>query len=86
MTAAALEPDSSGPIIGYRFTACCYRCGAPLRHVANGVPQETTTAVQVRAVAECTACGFEHLIAVTMHLHSKRPIAVRRRSPRKVPK
>jgi hypothetical protein len=56
---------------GYLFHLSCLACGGPIAHRADGTSNGTTA----QAVADCTVCGWEFVIAVQMHPITKRPLA-----------
>jgi hypothetical protein len=62
---------------GYLFHLSCLACGGPIAHRADGTSNGTTA----QAVADCTVCGWEFVIAVHMQAITKRPVAQPRCSP-----
>lgn len=52
---------------GYTFTITCPDCGGQYNHVTGSGPSRT----DVRAVLQCTQCGREAVITVTLSLAYK---------------
>lgn len=61
------------------FHLSCLACGGPVQHRADG----TSSGALTQAIADCTACGWEFVIAVHMQAITKRPVAAPRCSPTK---